>query len=204
MQEVEKWQIGNDELVYYDDTHTYYCNGEKCVSVTQLLKYKFPKKYEGISEEVLKRAAERGTYIHECIEMYERFGLPSEEIEEFRNYLFLKEKFNFGVEENEVPIILKYKNLTICGRLDLVLTEGEQLLLADIKTTATLDKEYLALQLNLYRLAYQQCYGKNISGLRGIHLRKSVRKYVQLPINEQVTYQLLDEYIERNNNEWHY
>ena len=196
MQEVEKWKIGEDELVFYPETHEYYCNGEKGISVTQLLKYKFPKKYEGISEEVLKRAAERGTMIHESIEMYERYGLPSEEIEEFRNYKFLKDKFGFETKEVEVPIILRYKGLLICGRLDLVLEELGLLLLGDVKTTSILDKLYLTHQLNLYRLGYHQCYNKEIKGLRGLHLRKSVRKYVPLPINEEMTYQLLDEYIE--------
>lgn len=195
MKQIEKWKIGNDELVYYDDTHTYFCNGVKCISVTQLLKFKFPRKYDGVSDQVLNKAAERGNKVHESIEMYCKYGIPSEELEEFRNFMFLKKMFGFEVKANEVPIILKYKDLIVCGRLDLVLLENEELMLGDIKSTSALDKEYLAYQLNLYRLAYQQCYGVEIKGLRGVHLRKDVRKYVQLPINEELTYQLLDAYI---------
>lgn len=201
MNQIENWKIGNDELVYYDDTHTYYVNGKKCISVTQLLKHKFPCKYDGVSEAVLNNAAKRGNQVHESIEMYEVYGLPSNELQEFRNYLFLKKTFGFEVKGNEVPIILKYRDLIVCGRLDLVLVENGELMLGDIKSTSALDKEYLAYQLNLYRIAYQQCYKEEIKGLRGLHLRKDVRKYVQLPINEEMTYQLLDEYMEGKESE---
>lgn len=191
----EKWLIQGKEVIYNDDKHAYYVDGKRVVSVTQLLKFKFPTKYDGITEEILKQAAERGSYYHECLEMYEKYGLPSNEIEEFRNYLFLKEKFKFKVIKNEIPILLTYKDLVICGRLDMVIEEGGKRGLADAKFTAVADKEYLAYQLNLYRLAYQQSYNEEIELIRGIHLKKSTRKYITLPINEELTYQLLDDYI---------
>ena len=65
--------------------------------------------------------------------------------------------------------------------------------LGDLKRTATLDKEYLAYQLNLYRIGYQQCYDAEISFLKGIHLREDTRKVVDLPINEYMAMQFLRE-----------
>lgn len=192
---MERWEINGDILEFDEETHTYWVNGEKRPSVTQVIKFKFPNKYGGVDEAVLKRAAEKGTELHESIEIYETYGITSEELQEFRNYLFLKQQFKFDVVECEKPIILKYKDLVVCGRLDLVLKDNGKLCLGDIKRTSVLDKEYLAYQLNLYRLAYQQCYGELIEGLRGIHLRKEKRKYLELPINEEITYQLLEEYI---------
>lgn len=73
--------------------------------------------------------------------------------------------------------------------------------LADIKRTSTLDKEYLAYQLNMYRIAYQQCYDTEISFLKGVHLRENVRKLVDIPINEEVTMELVNEYLEVIRNE---
>lgn len=194
MPNVEKWIVGENTLVFDEDTHTYWCNGIKCISVTQLLKYKFPKKYEGIDESILKRAAEKGSYIHETIEMFEKYGIESNEIQEFRDYLFLKNKFNFIAIENEKPIIIKYKDLVICGRLDLVLEENKKIGLGDIKCTSTFDKEYLAYQLNLYRIGFMQCYEKEIEFLRGIHLKNGVRKYAAIPINEGAAIELLEDY----------
>lgn len=192
---MERWELGNDVLEFDEETHTYWVNGKKCPSVTQVLKFKFPRKYEGIDEEVLKKAAERGTYVHECIEMYERYGIDSSEVQEFRDYLFLKDKFKFKVTGNELPIIIRYKDLTICGRLDLALQEGSMQGLGDIKSTATFDKEYLAYQLNLYKMGAYQTYGLITEFLRGLHLRKGVRKYAEIPINEQPVIELLEEYI---------
>ena len=192
---MEKWILQNRTVEYDDTNHMYYVDGEKTISITQLLKFKFPTKYDRIPEEILKQAADRGTYYHKCLEIYEKYGLPSEEIEEFRNYLFLKEKFKFKVLKNEIPVLLTYKDLFICGRLDMVIEEDGKKGLADAKFTSVADKEYLAYQLNLYRLAYEQSYNEKIELIRGIHLKKSTRKYITLPINEELTYQLLDDYI---------
>lgn len=146
---MERWEIGNEVLEFDEATHTYLCNGQKCISVTQLLKFKFPKKYDGIDETILKRAAEKGSWVHETIEMYEKYGIDSNEVLEFQDYLFLKKAFNFETMGNEIPIIIKYKDLIICGRLDLVLKENMRKGLGDIKCTSTFDKEYLIYQLNL-------------------------------------------------------
>ena len=195
---MERWELGNDILEFNEETHTYWVNGEQCPSVTQILKFKFPRKYEGIDEEVLKKAAERGTFVHESIEMYEKYGIEAPELQEFRDYIFLKNAFKFEVTGNELPIIIRYKDLTICGRLDLALKEKDQKGLGDIKSTATFDKEYLAYQLNLYRMGYQQTYGINAEFLRGIHLRKGTRKYANIPISEAPVIQLLEDYINKD------
>ena len=66
---------------------------------------------------------------------------------------------------------------------------------ADIKATATLDKVYLSYQLNLYRIAYSQCYGITWSFLKGIHLKDSKRKLVDIPVNEKLALQVMEDYI---------
>ena len=59
----------------------------------------------------------------------------------------------------------------------------------------------MAYQTNLYRIGYQQCYDIPIRFLRGIHLREDVRKYVPLPINEEMSLQLVKDYLERKEKE---
>lgn len=196
---MERWEIGNDALEFDEETHTYWCNGQKCISVTQLLKFKFPRKYEGINESILQRAAEKGSWVHEAIEMYEKYGIESNEVQEFRDYLFLKKAFKFEAIGNEIPIIIKYKDLIICGRLDLVLQERDQIGLGDIKCTSVFDKEYLAYQLNLYKIGYEQCYGATIEFLRGLNLKNGVRKYAPIPINEPAVIELLENYRKKEN-----
>lgn len=185
-------------LEYYDETHTYLVDGVIVPSITQILKYKFGNKYNGVSKEVLDKAAEKGTAVHEAIEAWCKNGTESL-LPELRNFKFLKEKYQFEVLQNEVPVILQKEGRIIgAGRLDLVLKIDGHIGGADIKRTSVLDKEYLAYQLNLYRIAYRQTYGIEWEFLRGVHLRDDVRKFVTIPIKEPQLWEFLNEW-EANN-----
>lgn len=198
---METVEIKGGVLEYIDETHTYLYDGVVLPSITQLLRVKFGNKYNGIPKETLERASVQGTAVHQAIEDYEQNGIESE-LPELRNYKFLKRAYNFDCIANEVPVVLFQDGEAVaCGRLDLVLTEGEQIGLGDIKRTSTLDKTYLAYQLNLYRIAYQQCYDTRIEFLRGLHLREDTRKYVTLPINENLAHEILNQYYKENSNE---
>lgn len=197
---MEEWEINGNTLEYDDTTHTYLVNGIIVPSVTQVMRVKFGNKYEGIRSDVLNRAAERGTTIHKAIENYCK-GMDDGS-KEVHNFNFLMNYYKIKPVKNEVPIILMVDNQpVIAGRLDLVLQENDTLSLADIKTTSQLDKEYLAYQLNLYRLGYMQSYGERIDKLYGLHLRGDKRKLVELPINEDIALELLEKYERSKNNE---
>lgn len=195
---MESIEIKGGVLEYIDETHTYLYDGVILPSITQILKVKFGSKYDGIPRATLERAAEQGSAVHKAIEDYERHGIEST-VPELRNYKFLKKAYKFECLKNEVPVVLfKDDEAVACGRLDLVLTQDGYIGLGDIKRTSVLDKNYLAYQLNLYRIAYQQCYDTEISFLKGLHLRNDVRKYIDLPINENLAYEVLNEYLKEN------
>lgn len=193
----ETWEIKGHLVEFLEDEHIYLVDGIILPSITTILKIKFGNKYEGVSEEVLKRASNRGNRVHKAIENYEKLRLEDIGCIELSNYKFLKKAYKFECLDNEVPVILFKDNEPVaCGRLDLVLEEKGQVGLGDIKRTSTLDKDYLRYQLNLYRIAYQQCYDTEIKFLRGIHLRNDVRRYIALPIDENVAMSLLNEFLE--------
>ena len=79
-----------------------------------------------------------------------------------------------------------------------MLEDNGKIGLGDIKRTSSLDKNYLAYQLNLYRLAYQQCYGQQIEFLKAVHLREDVRKYIDIPINEDFILNFIKEWRQEN------
>ena len=192
-------EIAGRTLEYIDEAHIYLVDGEIVPSITQMLKMKFSGKYEGISKTTLDRAAEAGTSVHEAIE---RFATTGEEtdLKELRNFRFLQRTYKFQVLECEKPLILFFDETPIAaGRLDLVLKMDDQIGGADIKRTSALDKLYLAYQLNLYRIAYRQCYGIEWQFLRGIHLREDVRKFITIPINEEETMNFIREFLEGKN-----
>lgn len=193
MNDYSMWEIGDHILEYLDNFHQYVVDGVCVKSITQLLKVKFGGKYEGIDKDTLKRASELGTQMHQAIQDWCEKGIESDLVE-LRNFKFLKSQYDFNVIENEVPVILSYDGEPMCaGRLDMVIMMGDQVGLADLKRTATLDKEYLAYQLNLYRIAYRQTYGIEAEFLRGIHLREDTRKFVPIPIKENMTWDFLKE-----------
>lgn len=197
MQEYESWTIAGGTLEYFNDTHTYVYEGEILPSITQIMQIKFGNKYQGIDKRTLEKAAMKGTAVHEAIENYEKHNIEDKECIELRNYKFLKRKYNFECLDNEVPVVLFLDEVPVgAGRLDLVIKENEEIGLGDIKRTSTLDKEYLAYQLNLYRIAYQQCYGVEIKHLKALHLRENTRKYINIPINENEAIKLVKMYLQ--------
>ncbi len=198
---MEQWEINGVTLEYIDETHTYIVDGVIVPSITQMLQIKFGNKYNGVSRATLDNAAAKGTEVHRAIERYCKYDEDSN-LKEVRNFKFLQKHYGFEICDNEVPVILFKDNEPIAaGRLDLVLESKDQKIgLADIKRTATLDKNYLAYQLNLYRIAYMQCYSDiyiqpfDIEFLKGIHLREDTRKYVDIPINEAAAWEIVDLY----------
>jgi hypothetical protein len=204
---MEQWEINGVTLEYIDETHTYIADGVIVPSITQMLQVKFGNKYNGVSRATLENAAAKGTEVHRAIEQFCKYGEDSE-LKEVRNFKFLQKRYGFEVSGNEIPVILFDKwglEPIAAGRLDLTLAVGAGLDyihgIGDIKRTATLDKNYLAYQLNLYRIAYMQCYGVYISFLKGIHLRDDTRKYIDIPINEGIAWELVELYFKEVNND---
>lgn len=192
-------EIRGHTLEYFEDEHLYLVDGLIVPSITQLLKVRFGNKYEHIQRDKLKRASEAGTQVHDAIQRLCEDGEVSD-LPEVRNFMFLQRQYGFEVIENETPVILFLIDEPIAaGRLDMVIRMDGQIGGADIKRTSTLDKEYLFYQLNLYRIAYLQSYEVEWDFLRGIHLKDNVRKFVPIPINEHMAWQLAHQYLEVNN-----
>lgn len=181
-----------DRLKFDKESHTYYVDGEKVDSVTQILSKKFPNKYANIPADVLLKASERGTQVHKAIEAYcKGFDDGSNEVSDFK---FLRKHYGFTVKENELPIIINFGGKTIAGTTDMIFEMDGILAVADIKTTSTIDKEYLGHQLNLYKIGVEQTYGYAIEALYGIHIRDGKRKLIKIPIvSEEALYESLKE-----------
>lgn len=191
---MESYIINGYTLEYDNESHTYLVDGVIVPSVTQILGVKFGNKYAGVNRSTLEQAASRGTAIHEAIEDFCKTG-NDDGSKEVHNFKFLLDRYGFRVFESETPIVIAKDDTPIAaGRLDLVLDAKVCTALADIKTTSTLDKEYLAYQLNLYRIGYKQSYGIEITELYGIHLKDDKRKLAKIPVNERIAWEILEEY----------
>lgn len=170
-------------LEYYENEHLYLADGVIVPSISEIVRSVFPSKYAHVDEETLRRASERGTAVHKAIEEYCCTGSAAD-IPEVRNFRFLERQYEFDVEETECPVLLFDDGVpAAAGRFDLALNMRGKKALADIKTTSTLDKAYLAYQLNFYRQARIDSADEDAGALYGIHLRgETVRRLVGITL----------------------
>ena len=192
---MKTFEINGHTIEFIEDQHLYIVDGILTPCVSNILAYKF-KDYRAVSPEVLQRASERGTELHEAIESYERNGTESE-LKEFQNYLFLKKHHGFVNIANEVPVLYeKDGTVLFVGTLDQVIELDGKRGINDFKRVSAPNKQKIAYQLNFYKLAYEQTYGEKVDFLSYTHLRETVRKFNMLPIGEEVTLNLLNEFLE--------
>lgn len=183
-------------LEFDRDSHTYAVDGIEVPSVTTLVKSRFPHMYESVKPEILQAAAERGTMIHAAIERFCRTGWEAY-IPELTGFKALMEVYDFRVRSNEAPVILfRHGEPVAAGTTDLVFEMDGVKCGADIKTTARLDKDYLEAQLNLYRIGFAQTYGIGWEKLYALHLRGTVKTLTEIPVNEDLAEEILEEYLE--------
>lgn len=154
-------------LEFIEETHTYLFNNKKIPSVSQILsKTIFKDKYKDVPEFILKNKASFGTNVHKAIETDFWEGLNDEELFCYKQYVKLSQSNNLKVIAHEQKVI--YKDW-YAGTFDMTAYLGQAESLGDIKTTYSLDKEYLSWQLSMYELAS----GKQFEKLFAIWLPKN-------------------------------
>lgn len=195
---METFSIKGGTLEYFDDTHTYLYEGLMLPSVSRILGTKYKNEYASVPPAVLNNAAKRGTAVHKAIENYNNSGYDDGS-EAVRNFKFLQKQYGFEVLDSELPLVLFKDDMPIaCGRLDMTMLIDGETGIADIKTVSTLNKEKIAYQLNLYRIGLMQSYGVDAKFLKIIHLRDGIRKVIDSPINEKMTWELINKFLEEN------
>ena len=196
MEEITTWNIKGHIVEFIDDIHQYLVDGCMVDSVTQILGVKYKNDYASVPPSVLDNASKRGTAVHKAIENYNNLGYDDGS-EAVRNFKFLQKQYGFEVLDSELPIVIFKDDMPIaCGRLDMTMLMDGETGIADIKTVSALNKEKIAYQLNLYRIGLMQSYGVDAKFLKIIHIRDGIRKVIDSPINEGMTWELIEEFLE--------
>lgn len=143
----------NTDVKYDDKAHAYTVNGKPVPSVTQIISWYQGNKYAEVPADILQRAKDYGTGVHEAIEKY----INTLEVDGYEDavaqYAVLEEEHRIGITSTEQ--IVNYGE-RYAGRYDMIGEVDGDASMIDIKTTYRLDKEYLGLQLGLYRMALQK------------------------------------------------
>ena len=169
----------NEDLIFNEENHTYTYKGIPVPSVTTILQRTiYFDKYRDVPEDVLKQASERGTLIHKEVENFiknKTMGF-TEELENF-----VKEFTKMVLDYNVVSSEEQVGNEEYAGTIDLrfINKEGE-ICMADIKTTSSLDTEYVSWQLSFYAELYEKVYNTSIERLYAIWLRENKVKVVEV------------------------
>ncbi len=156
--------MNDDQVMLFDEeSHEYTLNGTNFIPVTQLLKkYNLSANYTGIPANVLKKAAARGNAIHKALELYiggdrSLLGVMNE-VDLFNNYVNAR-NINLGTAKSEqIYYDTHYK---VAGTVDFQYLDGNDVVVADFKTTSSLHLDAVAWQLSIYN--YLICKGDALS-----------------------------------------
>jgi hypothetical protein len=175
-------ELNKSSVIFNQENHTYTLGSKMLSGVTTMMSAMlFPGKYDNVPEYIVERARDKGSYIHECCELVDSLGVEpdSEEAIAYRDLMArLNEQLGIKVEESEYLIS---DNRVVASSIDKVLSEGDDIYLADIKTTYKLDMDWLRWQLSIYAYLFElQNPGKYVSKLFAIWLRGSMAKFVEV------------------------
>lgn len=141
------------KVIFNPEAHTYHLDGVQLQGITGMLgRQLFADKYNGVPERIMQKAAEKGSLIHSYCELADNLGIIPDN-EEAQNYIRLKEENKLKTIANEY-LVSDNKHFASC--IDIIFkSKGNNVKLADIKTTYKLDLEYISWQLSIYKYLFE-------------------------------------------------
>ena len=187
--------------VKYDPiTHTYTnAEGLELSGITGIIKqFICPNIYAKVPAEVLESARVRGTKLHGLLELYANgtFANVTEEdaeiIDNFNAMALALEDYECIASEYVVS-----NNELTASPIDLLALDYEgNLTIIDLKTSHSLNVEFVTWQLNFYRYFLELQTGLKTNNLQALHVSNGKAKFVKVQIiaNEYLDYMLFCAY----------
>lgn len=163
---------------FHEPSHTYISpSGVELIGTSQLLKTLFPDKYKGVPADVLARAAERGTAIHQACQNSDIWG----EIHDGCTYSEVYTYRRLLDEKGITMIAAEYlvsDEIQVATMIDCIDNLGN---LYDIKTTSKFDHEAVSWQLSICAYLFEQQNPHiKVGKLYGIHLRENQGSIIEV------------------------
>lgn len=156
---------------FHEESHKYFLNDKELSGITTIIKhYLFPDMYSNVSESVLEAARERGTAVHNELEL-EFIGIESDSAEAIAYRKIAKDnKF----KQIAAEYLVHDELYGVATKIDSVLKlKGNNVALLDYKTTATLNTEYLRWQLSIEKMLFEYLnHNISVDKLYALHLPK--------------------------------
>lgn len=143
-------RLNDSGVIFIENPRGYWLGNRELKGLTGMIGSQlFPNKYSAVPENVLAKAAARGSKIHEDIQAYDMLGeIASQEV---GWYASLKERERFDVIESEYLVT---DGTHFASAIDKVIVKDGSICLADIKSTFELDKDYVSWQLSIYKYLF--------------------------------------------------
>ncbi|MBO7735546.1 MAG: hypothetical protein J6S67_23475 [Methanobrevibacter sp.] len=193
----ELHQLPNGATVIFDpQDHIYTYNDYVLPSITTLIQNVYGNMYSAVNPELLQRAADYGTAVHQEIQDLvelrdEILGSIDPSIaqhQEVKNYFMFVEpiyKIQPIMMEKVVLLYNEEGNPVAAGRFDMFGLVADKPTLIDLKTTSTIHRQSVTAQLNLYLKGARQCgYLSDYANvdLGVVHLHGETSRYVPITV----------------------
>ena len=179
------------ELTFDEASHIYRLDGIQIPSVSRLMEPLKDSAYHGISEKTLRRAAEKGSSVHDSIENFIKFQILDVNPE---HRLFF-DAFMDWWEENQPIVVgseirIYHKILRYGGTIDLLCYIQDKLTLIDFKTTYALQDITCGVQLEAYEKALAS-HGVQVEDKMILHLKRDGKfKEKHYPVSESARWRV--------------
>lgn len=156
-------------VIFNEENHTYHLANKQLKGITPIISWLFPKTYDGIPEEVLKKAAEAGRLVHLDCQLYDEDHHMSND-PQLQEYIELTKDLSHLTSEY---LVSDDYNFASC--IDKVYCDKEYgcVILGDIKCTSQLHIENVTVQLSIYAALFEDMNPDfTVTKLIAIHLPK--------------------------------
>ena len=153
-------KLVKSKVRFDEEQHRYFLDEKELSGITgTLIKKAFPDTYKGIPDAVLAKAAERGSVVHQNLELFDTvcnsdINIMHSVLPEVKDYNEMLISYGLHHVDSEYLVT---DNENFASAIDKVLADDEgNIYLADIKTTATLHYDNVSLQLSIYAKWFEE------------------------------------------------
>ena len=176
-------------LTFFDKEHKYTLDGDEIPSVSELSRFASREIYQTVEQFQLDRAAARGTAVHQACENIDRYSEVkcNNDIAGYvKAYIKFRGEHPIEYDTIERAFAGDTPEGKFAGTIDRagVFADGQTAII-DLKTSSVVQKPLAQIQLNAYKLLYEQNTGKKVDKLFILHLKKEGDyKLIEFPIDD--------------------
>lgn len=162
------FELNRSGVSFDEREHRYFLDKKELFGITPVLhRQLFEDKYSGIPKHILEKAAEYGSNVHSTIELCDTLGDENNKDECYIAYRRLMREHKLMTIANEYIVTDKEH---YASAIDITaVRDNDDLVLMDIKTTSSLDKEYISWQLSIYKHLFYLQNPHLVGSVKGLY-----------------------------------